>query len=198
MAFYSLLFQSGASFSSALSLCSVKHSPVLSAHLPCSPSLLPLLREVLSRASRIVADLSPLPANYSTMATLQVPRCPQYHKSKCYAHTKAHARTHTHRCRLMQNKIHLHTQFTCSTKSFNWGLSSILNGRDPSDPAITMEPRPPHHSTSVTKPSQPLPFSFFFLIFVYRRERRMKNCFNSPVCPVYTVPLGVSRAYIHL
>ncbi|KAM9826224.1 uncharacterized protein ACBT44_006552 [Syngnathus typhle] len=35
-----------------------------------------LEREVLSRASRIVADLSPLLANYRTMATLQVVQPP--------------------------------------------------------------------------------------------------------------------------
>lgn len=101
--------------------------------------LLQLLREVLSQASRTVADLSPLPANYSTMATLQVPRCPRYHRSKrVYAHKETHtllrptfqnvaAQTHTHTDIDMQN-MRLHTHRTTQNCSSSLALQSHLIG----------------------------------------------------------------------
>lgn len=100
---------------SPLVVCLV-FAPFFLLHASPSPlCLLQLLREVLSQASRIVADLSPLLANYSTMATLQVPRLPRYHKSeRVYADKETHtlhrptfqnaaaaATMHTHRYRHM-------------------------------------------------------------------------------------------------
>lgn len=119
MAFYSLQFQSWRSFNCVLSLCFVKHSLFFSTAQSLLLAVL-LFREVLSRADKIVAHLSPLFANYSSMVTSQVPRRPWYNKKRKCAHIHLQSTCAPKYMRLWRHAFQ--DSVSCLIETFNWAL----------------------------------------------------------------------------
>lgn len=187
MALYSVLFQSGVSFS----LCSVKTAPC--------PFSMPPLQSFCSwaRSCPGPAELWP---TFNPCSLITVPWrhfkyfvAPNAAKSECmcahkehththlsgptfqnataHTHTLAHAATQTHCSSLLALQSHLiGAQFNSEWQGSLW--PSHYN-REPTPPLPTRS-LPHHHSYLATK-SQSSPITFlilFFLIFVCRRQKR--------------------------
>lgn len=106
----------GASFGCVLSLCSVEHpSPPPRPPSACSGSS----ERSCPGAGRIVADLSPLLANYSTMATLQVPHHPPPNNTTTTTTTSTTRAAKTSLCVSERTHKVKHAQLTFKKKNKN-------------------------------------------------------------------------------